>query len=90
MSTIAAIWSAEATDAVRTGHRLLQEWNLRQRCAVHSIEADGQRVPVANFTNAEDARRAVACVNACRGISTEDLEQAGGPVRVVAVEGGAA
>ena len=33
MSTITAIWSMEATEPVRTGHRLLQEWNLRQRCA---------------------------------------------------------
>lgn len=27
--------------------------------------------------NAEDARRIVACVNACRGIPTEELEQKG-------------
>lgn len=76
MSTITAIWSTAVTEAIRTGHRLQQEWNLWQRCAVYSVEDDGHRVPVAHFTNAEDARRAVACANACRGISTEDLELA--------------
>lgn len=89
MSTITAIWSTAVTEAIRTGHRLQQEWNLWQRCAVFSIEDDGQRVPVAHFTNAEDARRAVACANACRGISTEDLEQAaaqqGSVLRIVPV-----
>lgn len=66
-------WARVATQPVQ-GHRTIVEWNLRERCTVQSIEPDGAKLPVAMFTNAEDARRAVACVNACWGISTENLE----------------
>jgi hypothetical protein len=35
----------------------------------------GTGEPIAQFVEEEDAIRALACVNACEGISTEDLER---------------
>lgn len=39
-------------------------------------DVSGQEIPIANTTE-EDARRIVACVNACAGIATNNLEAMG-------------
>ena len=61
-------WSQEARDEVnRREHREL---------FAHFTPLDGGRgrVKVATFTRPEDAVRAKACVNACRGVPTDSLQ----------------
>ncbi|XLY90477.1 hypothetical protein ACK8QS_22670 (plasmid) [Ectopseudomonas mendocina] len=58
----------------------MKGWSYRlARGAVHGaiVKPDGKRLLVKNELLEEDARRITACVNACRGLETDDLEATG-------------
>ena len=49
------------------------EGTLDHECGIYP--PDGEIGPVAIASGKNDARRIVACVNACAGVTTEELEQ---------------
>jgi len=51
------------------------EGTLDHECGIYP--PDGESGPVAIASGKSDARRIVACVNACAGVTTEELEQGG-------------
>lgn len=51
------------------------EGTLDNECGIYP--PDGENGPVAIASGKNDARRIVACVNACAGVATEELEQSG-------------
>ena len=51
------------------------EGTLDNECGIYP--PDGEIGPVAIASGKNDARRIVACVNACAGVTTEELEQGG-------------
>lgn len=51
------------------------EGTLDHECGIYP--PDGEIGPVAIASGKNDARRIVACVNACAGVTTEELEQGG-------------
>lgn len=51
------------------------EGTLDHECGIYP--PDGEIGPVAIASGKADARRIVACVNACAGVTTEELEQGG-------------
>ena len=51
------------------------EGTLDHECGIYP--PDGESGPVAIASGKNDARRIVACVNACAGVTTEELEHGG-------------
>jgi len=52
------------------------EGTLEHECGIYPVP-DGEIGPVAIASGKENARRIVACANACAGVTTEELEQGG-------------
>jgi hypothetical protein len=52
------------------------EGTLEHECGIYPVP-DGEIGPAAIASGKDNARRIVACVNACAGVTTEELEQGG-------------
>ena len=52
------------------------EGTLEHECGIYPV-SDGEIGPAAIASGKDNARRIVACVNACAGVTTEELEQGG-------------